>query len=726
MPLIGKNLISFFVLLLVFILGTIALFWYGSNLNQLPNLTSIAENHTTFSGQKAESPTVQSEIGNIPTPDIKNLTFFQEFSFIFTNNSSSIISKTLIQIILIMFLARLMGVYFRKNNQPTVIGEILAGILIGPSLLGWMLPEFQSFLFSNDQVEILEILSNLGLILFMFIIGMDIDLSFMKKRIDSMLIISGSGFYFPFLIGLGFAIYLYPKQNFSGVPFHEFGIFIGILLSITAYPLLARILHEKGLSKTNLGSMAMTSSAAIELCVWSILGLTLAMIKSNSWISLSITLTFTFLYTLIMIFLVQPFLRRLSEIYVSRENLTKTAMAIVFVFLFTSAFLTELIGLHALVGAFFAGVIMPSDLKLKSLISDKIDYVALVFLLPLFFALTGLRTDLTIFNESQNWVILFLIISIAILSKFFGSGIASRFVGFGWKDSISLGVLMNTRGLVELIVLNIGFQLGIISIQLFTIFVIMTITTTLLTGPTISKVQDYFNKFNLPIQPLEAFKKILISFAQPSMGVALIRLADFLFGANKDKTQISAVHITPMENLTEDELHEYKTKTFADIETLMEDLEIKVEMVHKTTENITYEILNQAKISHSRFLLIGAAKALFTKNILGGRIRPILSYAPCNVGVLLDNGLNEIKKVLVLKKTNSTLGYEKMIHYLIREHGNKKIHIHPLSLFTTLRPEDFAGYQLVIIDIDLWKEREEFLEVEIQSLDASFLIVQFK
>jgi Kef-type K+ transport system membrane component KefB len=722
----NKNLIAYALVASISLSIGGWVIWKGNQLTPPPSLNfEKIDNPIETLGSPPKS-NHQNEVGSLPTPSLEDNSIYQEFSRTIHLNASNSIAKTLTQIVIIMILARIMGVFFRKLGQPTVIGEILAGILLGPTFFGWVFPNAHAFLFSAEQINVLENLSQLGLILFMFVIGMDIDLSYLRKKAESAILVSHTSIFFPFLLGLILAYIIYEKFAPSGVRFLEFSLFIGITMSVTAFPLLARILHERGLSKTSLGTMAITCAAFDDLTAWALLAMIIALVQSGSAIGIIVTLILTVVYLLIMFFLVHPFLRRLSEIYVSRENLTKTAMAIVFVYLFSSSLLTELIGIHALIGAFFAGVIMPSDQKLKDLISERIDYIALVFLLPLFFAYTGMKTDLWTLAHPGVFGVLCLVIGFAVVGKFVGSSIAARFVGMSWKDSLSLGTLMNTRGLMELIVLNIGFQLGVLTPPLFSSLVVMTLLTTFLTGPTLQWIQNFEPKKIKTPQPLEAFKRILISFAQPSMGVALIKLADFLFGVNKDKAQITTIHITPTEFLSPEEETEYKRKSFADIELLVNDLNFSIEMIHRTTENITYEILNQAKKSNSRFLLIGAAKSLFTKNILGGRIRSILSYAPCNVGVLLDNGLDKIKKVLVLKKSTSSLGYEKMIHYLIREHSSKKIKFHTVAMFTTLKHEDFSGYQLVIIELDLWKEREEFLEVEIQTLDASFLIVQFK
>ncbi|NCN10484.1 MAG: cation:proton antiporter [Leptospira sp.] len=639
-------------------------------------------------------------------------------------NADHPLSKTLLLIILILFISRLIGLFFRRIGQPTVLGEIIAGVLIGPSVLGILFPGFHEFLFIGSQSIILSSLSELGLILFMFVIGMQIDFVFVFKKSQSIKLVSHSLIFIPFISGVFLAYLYYNELAPVNVGFFEYSLFIGISITITAYPLLARILNEKGLSNSNLGHTALSTSAFGNIVVWFLLSILIILIKSSSLSSIFLTISLAILYTLMMIFVIHPFLRRLSEIYVSRENLTKSAMAIVFLTLFSSAYLTDLIGLHALIGAFFAGVIMPSDQKLKDLISERVDYIALVFLLPLFFASMGLNTDLTAFKNQSSIILLCFVTAISILSKFSAASLSSRAMGMSWRDSLSLGTLMNTRGIMELIVINIGFQLGIIDSVLYSALVVMTIITTLITKPSLKYIQSNFFDDDSK-QPLEAFRKILISFGQASMGVALIKLADFLFSSYRDKTQLTAIHITPTEILSPEEEAEYKKKSFSDIEDLMSNLNLNLEMVHKTTENVTYEILNQAKKTNSRFLLIGAAKSLFTKNILGGKIRSILNYAPCNVGVLLDNGLDRIKKVLILKKTNNSLGFEKLTYYLQKIHG-RMLKQMTVSQFTTLKHEDFKDYQLVLIELELWKEREEFLEIELLNLSSSFLIIQFK
>lgn len=722
-----KGLVIYVIIFLITALSSSFLFLLGSEKYKNQSIELNKENPKIEINKYHSIQKKQDEkVGDLQLPEIEHLSLFRYCIHIYQNAKNSFILKVLFLIVLFMFLSRILGLYARKIGQPAVIGEIIAGILMGPSFFGWLFPEFHSFVFSIHELQILEILSSIGLILLLFVVGMDVDLRYLKKRADTALIISHSSVFLPFVLGLVLAYFIFESHSHPSIQYHEFALFIGISISITAYPLLLRILQERGIIRSGLGHIAIVSSAFVDIIGWILLSITIGLIQFETLSEFLLVIFIFILFILALYFIIQPFLQRLGEIYVSRENLTKSAMAIILIYLFSCSIFTEVIGLHAFIGAFFAGVVMPSNQKLKLLIAEKIDYIALVFLLPLFFAVIGYWTDLKIFLDPSNFTLLILVLLFSICGKFFGAFIPAKLFGLSWKDSFNLGVLMNARGLLELIVLHIGFQVGIINQTLFTILVVMTIITTFITSPAVQMITNIYNRFYPPPQPLEAFRRILISFAQPSMGIALLKLSNFLFGSNKDKTHITLIHITTAEILSQEELAEYKSKKFSDIEDLIQELEIKAEIIHRTTENVTYEILNQAKLLKSRFLFMGAGKSLFTKNILGGKIRPILSYAPCNVGVLLDNGLDKIENVLIIKKPTSGLGYEKLIYYLQREHGSKKIKVLPVGMFTALKHEDFKGFQLVIIEIDLWKEREEFLELELQSLEASFLILQFK
>jgi Kef-type K+ transport system membrane component KefB len=284
-------------------------------------------------------------------------------------------------------------------------------------------------------------------------------------------------------LGVALAYYIYHEYAPANITFLSFALFMGISMSITAFPVLARILQEKGLTRSPLGAMALTCAAADDLTAWCILAAVIALVKSGSSFSVLYTIALAIVYVLIMLKMVRPFLERLSSIYDTREKKRTPIIALLFVILIVSSYITNIIGIHALFGAFMAGVIMPSSFSFRKIVIDKIEDVSIILLLPLFFVITGLRTEIGLINQGHLWITFGWILLVAVAGKFGGSALAARMVGQSWKDSLSIGVLMNTRGLMQLIVLNIGYDLGILTPEIFAMMVLMALVTTFMTGP---------------------------------------------------------------------------------------------------------------------------------------------------------------------------------------------------------------------------------------------------
>lgn len=413
---------------------------------------------------------------------------FRVFSDSFYHNLSEPLAVLLLQIIVIIAFARFFGFLFKKMGQPAVIGEIVAGIILGPSILGLFFPEINHFLFPVASLGTLNFLSQIGLILFMFIIGMELDLAAIGKQAYGAVIISHASIIIPYTLGVGLAYYIYRDYAPEGVSFLSFALFMGIAMSITAFPVLARILQEKGLTRSKLGAMALTCAAADDLTAWCILAAVIALVNSGSSVSALYTIGLAVIYVFGMLKLVRPFLERMSTLYDNNEKKRTPIIALLFVILIISSYITSVIGVHALFGAFIAGVIMPSSFSFRKIVIDKIEDVSIILLLPLFFVITGLRTQIGLINEGPLWVTFGWILLVAVTGKFGGSALAARMVGQNWKDSLSIGVLMNTRGLMQLIVLNIGYDLGILSPQIFAMMVLMALVTTFMTGPALDLI----------------------------------------------------------------------------------------------------------------------------------------------------------------------------------------------------------------------------------------------
>jgi Kef-type K+ transport system membrane component KefB len=409
-----------------------------------------------------------------------------------THNLQHPLAILLGQIITIILVARLFGWIFRKIGQPSVIGEIVAGIALGPSLLGLYFPEFSSTLFPSASLGNLQFLSQIGLILFMFVIGMELDLKVLKNKANDAVVISHASIVVPFSLGIGLAYFIYYRFAPEGVEFLSFSLFMGIAMSITAFPVLARIVQEREIHKTRLGTIVITCAAADDITAWCILAAVIAIVKAGSFVSSLYVIGLAIVYVGAMLFIVRPFLKKIGDLYKSKNKLSKPVVAIFFLTLILSSYTSEIIGIHALFGAFMAGAIMPDITKFRAIFIEKVEDVSVILLLPLFFVFTGLRTQIGLINDPYLWKLTGVIILVAVAGKFLGSALAAKFVGQSWQDSLTIGALMNTRGLMELVVLNIGYDLGVLTSEVFTMMVIMALVTTVMTGPALDLINFIF------------------------------------------------------------------------------------------------------------------------------------------------------------------------------------------------------------------------------------------
>jgi Kef-type K+ transport system membrane component KefB len=377
---------------------------------------------------------------------------------------------------------RLVGALFVKIGQPSVMGEVCGGILLGPSLLGYLAPTLYAQLLPAGVTGFLGLYSQLGVILYLFLVGLELDLGVIRKSAHAALAISHASIVVPFLLGSALALVLYPVLSTSDIPFTVFALFFGVSLSVTALPVLARILAERNISKSHMGAVALTCAAIDDVTAWCLLALVVSIAQSRASDAIrTVVLTAAFVFLILRV--VAPVVRRLMPRIDRSENLTRTSLSLVFIALLASAMMTEYIGIHGFFGAFLFGAIIPHSSRIAGELNRRLDDFVGTLLLPAFFAYTGMRTEIGLVSGLGNWLLCLTIIFVACLGKFGGTLVAARLSGLKWRDSAALGILMNTRGLVQLIVLNIGVDLGIISPRLFTMLVIMAIVTTFLTTP---------------------------------------------------------------------------------------------------------------------------------------------------------------------------------------------------------------------------------------------------
>jgi Kef-type K+ transport system membrane component KefB len=389
----------------------------------------------------------------------------------------------ILQVGVIIIVARCTGWLFRRFHQPQVVGEMVAGLLLGPSLLGRVAPGLAGQLFPPASLGFLNSLSQMGLLLFMYLVGLELDLKKLRSLGHTAVITSHVSIIIPFVLGALVALFLYPRLSDGSVRFTEFALFMGAAMSVTAFPVLARILTERKLLLTEVGTVAIACAAVDDITAWCILAGIIALARSTGGqFSLLLTLCWLGLYLTTMMYVVRPMLRRIERSFL-RAGLSYDLIAVVILLILASSLFTEWMGVHALFGAFFAGVVSPKHKNFVRELTARFEPVTIVMLLPLFFALTGLRTSISLISGVSMWLYCALIIFVAVAGKLGGSMISARINGMPWRESAAIGILMNTRGLVELVILNIGLDMGVLSPALFSMMVLMALTTTFMATP---------------------------------------------------------------------------------------------------------------------------------------------------------------------------------------------------------------------------------------------------
>lgn len=389
-----------------------------------------------------------------------------------------------LQITVILFVSRVTGTLFQIVHQPRVVGEMCAGIFLGPSVFGWIAPDLCARLFPSSSIGILTALSQIGLLIFMFLVGLGMNLQELKRAGNLTLLTSHASITVPFVLGSLLSVFLYPRLSDSSVSFVSFSLFMGSAMSITAFPVLARILRELHLLHTRVGTAAIACAAVDDVTGWCILAYIVVLVRSgHSGIGPWFVLLGVACFTVVMVYCVRPQLRRLEAMYAKRGELTDGALAFVLLLVLLSALCTEGLGIHLLFGAFLAGAIMPRNKQLIRYLFDRFEPVTVALLLPLFFAATGLRTSIGLLKSGEMWMYCGAIILVATAGKWGGSMLASMSSGLRWREAAGLGALMNTRGMMELVILNLGLDIKVISQTLFSMMVLMAVVTTLMTTP---------------------------------------------------------------------------------------------------------------------------------------------------------------------------------------------------------------------------------------------------
>lgn len=570
---------------------------------------------------------------------------FTMFCQFVTDNLHHPLSILLIQIIAVLLMVRLFGFLFKHIGQPGVIGEIVAGIVLGPSVLGYFFPDVFQALFPPESLTNLELLSQVGLVLFMFVIGMELDFSVLKNKINETLVISHAGILVPFFLGIVASYWIYEEYAAAQTAFLPFALFIGISMSITAFPVLARIIQERNMTKTSLGTLAIASAANDDVTAWCLLAVVIAIAKAGTFASALYAIGLTALYIIIMFMVVRPFLKKVGEVYANQEVINKTFVALILLILIISSTLTEIIGIHALFGAFMAGVVMPPSIGFRKVMMEKVEDIALVFFLPLFFAFTGLRTEIGLINSPALWGVCLLLITVAVAGKLGGCAVAARLVGESWKDSFTIGTLMNTRGLMELVALNIGYEMGVLPPSIFVILVIMALVTTFMTTPLLHFVERIFARRE---ERLSAKLKLVFCFGRPESGRSLLSIFFLLFGKKMKAAQVVAAHFTVGTDLNPLNAEQYARDSFSLVDEKASELGLSVENRYRVTDKLVQDMIRLARKERPDMFLLGAgskyrpdtagSNGVLWLSLFRDKIDDVMEQVKCPVAVFVNRG----------------------------------------------------------------------------------------
>jgi len=640
----------------------------------------------------------------------------------------------LIEVLIVIGLSRLVGLGFKAIKQPLVIGEIFAGIMLGPSLFGLIAPGLAHSLFPAETMPYLNVLSQIGLIFFMFLIGLELNPKYLSGNLKTAILISNLSIIVPFASAFGLSFVLYPLVSNNHVNFAPFALFLGAAMSITAFPVLARIITENNLQGTRLGTLALTCAAVDDVTAWCILAVAIAVARHGSIDQQAIlTIIESVVYIGFMFTVGRWFLKRLSKHHHRAGRLSQLVLAIIYMGVVASALITEFIGIHLIFGAFLLGAVMPKDEELVRELAIKTEDFVLIFLLPIFFAYSGLKTQIGLLNSPNLWLLSALILLVAIGGKYTGSYVAARLSGIDKREASALGWLMNTRGLTELIVLNIGLELGVITPLLFTMLVIMALVTTFMTSPLLEwtypkrliRLDIVESEAEIPIEALpEAYiaqYRILVPVANPAAQKGLLQLATAIAVNNRQPAVVYPLSFIELEEdygfesspNEADRLIAERCQKLEELIATLEPPEIRsyIHPIVRISSNVARETAQIAKIEQPDLVLLGWHRPAFSNNRLGGRVGQILGTTPVDVAVFVDKGGNAIESLLVPYSANihDDLALIIALRMLI---NRDTCMLQVLQVFTANHTQDELSYELNAMIEQLPKSVRDRIEIK--------------
>jgi Kef-type K+ transport system membrane component KefB len=581
-----------------------------------------------------------------------------------TRSPASTVGAFLIAVAVVMLFARLLGAAAVKIRQPRVMGEVVAGIVLGPTILGAFFPDLKAILFPIDIIPFIGVVAQLGLIYYIFLVGLEIDLGQLKGRLSQVAAVSNASVALPMVLGLLVAVPIYELVG-PDTKFSAFAIFMGVSMSVTAFPVLARILVERRMLKRPVGALAMASAGVDDVTAWFLIALASAVAASGGGGEVAKTIALAIGFCIVMGFLIRPLVGRVSGAYDEAGRVPGGWFVLILAGVLLSAWLTEEIGVALIFGAFIMGMIMPRRSDLTEDVTHRIEDYVVALLLPLFFVYTGLRTDVGLLDRPELWLLTLVLIGVAIVGKFGGAFFAARVTGMGWRESAVIGTLMNTRGLTELIVLNLALEKGAISQSLFAMLVLMALVTTFAAGPLL-RLFDPKNTFGAPVEEeldearerssaefpaITAPQQAILLAPQHEAALPQLRaLGDPLARSEPPRELIMARLLAPTRAeeargglQTENKRLREATAEIDAARAELSEEGIATRGVAFMSSHVSRDLTRLAQGEEVALVLIDGYRPLLGEGVPKGQVGAVLKEAPCDVAVLVAREDEEIR-----------------------------------------------------------------------------------
>ena len=565
-------------------------------------------------------------------------------------SAGELAGRVLLAVAVVMVVARVVGSALTRLHQPRVIGEIVAGILLGPSLLGVVAPGALDYLFPAEVIGALRVLAQTGLVFFMFLIGLELDLPLVRRSARSAVLISHVSIALPLALGTASALVLFPL--FGTGDFTPFALFIGAAMAVTAFPVLARILTDTGLHRTRIGAVALACAAIDDVTAWCLLAAVVGLADADGASDALRVTALGVVYVAVMIGILRPLAARLLALHEARGRSDQTAAAVILIVVLLSAWTTEWIGIHAIFGAFLAGAVMPRGRALLDDLAHQVEAITLLLLLPVFFAVVGLTTRLGLVDKPELWALTGLVLVVAVVGKWGGSMVAARASGESWRAATAIGILMNTRGLTEIVILTIGREIGILSPALFAIMVLMALVTTLMATPLLAVVYPRSHVEREAARGAAARRigqgrgdahRVVIGIGDVAAAGGLIDVAAALRTVRGTPPAFQLTHVAPRSDGSEvrGALRRARHVTFdlPAVEPIADRLRIdgaEVQVITAFGDQPATTIRRVAQANEAAVVLVGQHHSYIGDDPFGGLVAELLADVTCDVAVVLD------------------------------------------------------------------------------------------